>query len=184
MVGNLLDQQIINIFNNDLTQFYSINAISKKLNKAYPHINQKVNSLIDEGIIKKTVFGKSFICTIDMNNDLALAYLSIDEINNKAVKQKKMSSALQNKAEIILESGKTKNIIYSKDKLYVIIDKENLKHFSKIIDKNILFLSYEEFKSLLIKDSSILKDHIILQSYENYFKIIKEVIGQIRLLSM
>ena len=57
MAGNLLEQKIIKVFNKDLSKFYSINSISKALKTSYPHINQKVNNLIKEGIIKKNIFG-------------------------------------------------------------------------------------------------------------------------------
>ena len=180
MVGNLLEQQIINLFNKDLTQIYSINFIAKNLNKAYPHINKKVNSLISEGIIKKSIFGRSYICSINLENDLALAYLSIDEINAKEKKKKNVDKKTKEKIDEILSLSLSKNIIYSQGKIYVILDDAHKFALGRYKSDDVFLLNSEEFKKLILTQTSILKDHIIFQSYENYFQILREIATQLR----
>ena len=185
MAGNLLEQKIIGIFNKDITKLYSINSISKLLKTSYPHINQKVNSLIKDGIIKKITIGKSHMCSMDLKSDLAISYLSIDEINNK--KKKLITKSIKEFSKSLIETKKTKNIIFSNKTLYVLIDEEDKKYFSRFkkeFQKNIIFANEQEFKEILLKDSKIVKDHIILQSYESYFKLLKEIHGQMIYLNL
>ena len=69
MIGNKLELDIIRIFNRDITALLSINQIAHKLKKAYPHINAKVNDLINEGILNKRQIGRSYLCSVNLDND-------------------------------------------------------------------------------------------------------------------
>ncbi|PLW79784.1 hypothetical protein C0585_05890 [Candidatus Woesearchaeota archaeon] len=177
MVGNLLDQKIIQVFNKDLTKFYSINSIAKKLNKAYPHINQKVNALIDEGIIKKQVFGKSYICSMNLESDLAIAYLTIDEIQNKQKNTKTLSKKIIDNIKDI----DAKCVFLYQKKIYA-VSETSTKSSDIKTEKSIPlhFIDEEKFKEMIIK-TDFLTNHAIIQNFEYYFSTLKKIWGEIRL---
>ncbi|MBR9675589.1 hypothetical protein GOV05_01120 [Candidatus Woesearchaeota archaeon] len=174
MVGNRLEQEIIRVFNSDILTQHSILSISKKLGKAYPHINQKINSLISQEVIRKEVRGKSYLCSLNLQSELAIALLSIDEINKKKEQTKRIPRKILDLVNLLLSTKKTKNIIYSNTNLYIITEEDTKKVFSKKKTKNAFFLTNQEFKEEIFSDLSIIKNALILQSYEDYFSLLKE----------
>ncbi|GIU70006.1 MAG: hypothetical protein KatS3mg002_1242 [Candidatus Woesearchaeota archaeon] len=83
MIGNKLEQSIIKIFEENLSNTFSINSISKILKKAYPNINKKSNYLIREGVLGKIEVGNSYQCYLNLSNDKAKILLAMIEINKK-----------------------------------------------------------------------------------------------------
>ena len=77
MIGNRLEKEILGIFDRDIYSLLSINQISKKLHKAYPYINAKVNELIKEGVLNKSQIGRSYLCSLNLNSEKTIALLSL-----------------------------------------------------------------------------------------------------------
>jgi hypothetical protein len=77
LIGNELEQDIIGLFAKNLKAGYTILQIAKLLGKAYPYINRKVNEFITQGILTKTVVGKSHLCHIDLESSQAKVLLTI-----------------------------------------------------------------------------------------------------------
>ncbi|TAL51759.1 MAG: hypothetical protein EPN86_06035, partial [Nanoarchaeota archaeon] len=92
MIGNQLELSIIGLYSDDLTSGFTILQISKLLKKAYPYINRKVNEFISEGILKKTVVGKSYLCHLNIENNQTTILLTLIQL-------KKLEAKLANEPE-------------------------------------------------------------------------------------
>lgn len=175
MIGNGLETEIIEIFREDITRLLSINQIAKKLGKSYPYIHKKVNEFIDEGIFKTKKIGNSILCTINLQNEEARAFLIINEVLHKK-KVLKNNPEIKNKLEEI-EELKEKNHIWTviQNSNHTIIISEEKKEF-----KGFKVLNKEEFQQQVFKDYSLIKDHTILYHHEEYYEIIGEIEDKLR----
>ena len=90
MVVSKVGQEIIGIFNRDISASLSINQMAKILKKAYPNVNNTANNLIDENILNKNQEGHSYQCSINLENEKALLLLSLNEIMKKEKYLKKI----------------------------------------------------------------------------------------------
>ena len=186
MWENRLELDIIRLFNRDVALQLSINQISKKLGKSYPHINSKVNELIDQGILNKTQVGRSHLCSVNLLNDKAVLLLSMNESLKKDKKIKKIKNSGKF-IEEIREIGKEfdvhtiilldTNLIFVLDHIY---DKEAIKNtFSAIKKFDLDFFTKEEFQQHLLQPKEIQDSKVIMYSFENYFEIVQEIHKQL-----
>ncbi len=182
MTGNKLEKEIIGIFNRDISSFLSINQISKRLHKAYPYINSKVNSLINEGVLTKFNIGRSYQCSINLNSERAVALLTLNEVEKKEklfLKIKNINKALEDIKNIKNEFKIYTILLYNNSLIFVLDylhDQEAIKNlFHSIKQFDLIFLDKSSFKKYLLANKSKLHEHAILYSYEKYFEIMGEV---------
>jgi len=109
MIGNKLEQSIISVFQENLSETFSINSVSKILKKSYPNINKKSNFLLKEGILGKITIGNSYQCFLNLNNDKAKIYIAINELNKRdsLIQRDKIFQAI---IDEIQQIGKRHNI--------------------------------------------------------------------------
>ncbi len=69
MLGTSLEHDIISLYAPNVKSLFSINQISLKLNKKYPYINKKVTSLIHANIFRRTVIGRSHLCSLNLGSE-------------------------------------------------------------------------------------------------------------------
>jgi DNA-binding Lrp family transcriptional regulator len=182
LVGSKLEREIIGIFNRDICAFLSINQISKKLNKAYPHINAKVNELLEEGILTKYEIGRSYQCSINLNNEKAVALLTLNESEKKeqAISKIKNNKALSDELLSIRKQFKVFTIILNKDELIFVLDylydREAIKNMSHQLSQfDLIFLGREDFKKYALENIRHQNDWVILYSCEKYFELLSEI---------
>ncbi len=183
MIGNKLELRIIELYNRDITLLLSINQIAKKLNKAYPHINTKVNEFIKEGIFNKVQVGRSYLCSINLENPKAVALLMLNDAINKESFLKKQSTKFSEELNKISKEFKIYTIFISNSKIYIILDhihdKEAIKIISHELKKfDLIFLSKHEFQTHIIHDKSLL-DKTILYSSQKYYELLNEIKTQL-----
>ncbi|MFH1506364.1 MAG: hypothetical protein ABIE94_05260 [archaeon] len=184
MIGNTLEQQIIGLYDRDINTAYSINQIAKLLKKRYPYINKKVNQLLKAKILVKATIGHAHLCSLNLENEQTTILLTINEIKKKEIFLKK--DDWKNKAEKIcscIENTSIKTVLCSNNTVFFVVG--NLKD-ERIIRKKLRlnkmnFLTNEQFKKILLSDKSILEDHTILYAYEEYYRAIREIRGELRL---
>jgi DNA-binding Lrp family transcriptional regulator len=184
--GNKLEKEILSIFNRDISSFLSINQISKRLKKSYPYINIKVNQLIEEGVLNKASVGKSYQCSINLNNEKAVALLSLNEVEKKEIVLKKLNNYDQLETAIykLRKEFKIYSLLLSKNTLIFILDylhdKEAIIGMAPEITKyDLLFFDKVGFQQYVLKNSNILVDLIILYSFEKYFEFINDIKDQL-----
>lgn len=158
MIGNQLELSIIGLYSDDLTSGFTILQISKLLKKAYPYINRKVNEFIFEGILIRTIVGKSYLCHLNIENSQTTILLTLIQL-------KKLEAKLANEPEtealvaelnelrkqyslgLAAEFGK-EIVIASESRLSA----ESLKDTPLLNSRKIIFLSYAEFRKKLEKE--------------------------------
>ncbi len=182
MLGNRLEQQILEVFDRDISSLFSINQISKKLNKSYPHINAKVNNLIKEGVLSKANVGRSYLCSLNLENEKSIALLILESARKKekAVSKIKNNSIFFDEIYRIKKEFRVHTLLLANDSLFFVIDylhdKEAIKNmFSEIKQFNLLFFDTGGFIDHLLQNPGLIRELIVLYSYEKYFEIVNSV---------
>ncbi len=182
MIGNRLEKEILGIFDRDIYSFLSINQVSKKLGKAYPYINAKVNELIKEGVLNKSQIGRSYLCSLNLNSEKTIALLSLMGTEKK----EKILGKIKNSKEIIEEISTIRKqfkihtiLLYGKSLIFVldyIHDKEAIKNlFRHIKQFDLSFFDKDGFQNYIMETQGVMQDAVVLYSYEKYFELVNEV---------
>lgn len=182
MIGNKLEGEIIRVFEENLTETFSINSISKKLKKSYPNINKKSHFLLKEGILGKIDIGKSYQCFLNLNNDKAKIFLAMIELN----KRDSLISKNPKFHDIVFELfqlGKKFNIetaiIHKKNLILVCHESckkgDILEQTLLTQEFNIVFLSRKQFQDQFLSNTDLQRYHYVLLNTENYVNIISEL---------
>jgi DNA-binding Lrp family transcriptional regulator len=182
VLGNRLEQEILEVFDRDFSQLFSINQISKKLHKSYPHINAKVNNLIREGVLSKANVGRSYLCSLNLENEKSIALLMLEssERKQKAVARIKNSAKFFEEIARIKSEFKVNTILLSEDNLIFVLDyihdREAIKNmFSEIKQFELKFYDKESFSGYLLDYPHFMQSMVVLYSYEKYFEIVSSV---------
>jgi len=170
------------VFQENLTETHSINAISKILKKSYPNINKKSNFLIKEGVLGKIILGKSYQCYLNLNNDKTKIFVAINEINKRESFIDK-NKIFQNVLEELLQLDKKfkiKTALLHKKNIILVM--ENLESKKEILnlsmltkDFNIVFFDTYSFQEYFLEHGDLQKYHCVLLNTENYVNMISEL---------
>ncbi len=162
---------------------FSINQISKKLNKKYPYINKIVSMMIEDGILIKKVIGRSYLCSINFRNDEAVVLLTLNEINkrNNFVQKNKAMRLLLDTIDQLRRDITIHSVVWSKKELFLVVenidDENNIR--SKFSTKQKIVVLTKKFSKKLFESINP-KDQIILYGYEKYFEYLQEVEDELR----
>jgi len=190
LIGNELEQEIISLYANDLSSLYSINQIASKLGKKYPYINKKVTILIKNNIFRKTVIGRSYLCSLNLKNDETIYLLILHEIQMKKAKLER-NPALQRVVDYVDKARKLINlqlVLMSRERILFVLDKpEDKEQFEKAIVKQAMndyepeIHTKESFLKELLESKELHEKHIILHGYEKYYDYIKDIEDELKL---
>lgn len=203
MENNILTKKelkMLELFRNNLFNEYTIREIMKKINKrSYNWVFNAVNKLKKIGIIKLKTKGASNICSINLDNQWTLIYLSILEkarITNKLPMRnifELMKSIPAVYFTFIITGSYAEGKANKKSDLDVVVLLENKEDSKKVFatlknkgelmipSAHIYVFTKEDFlKMLLEKEQNygkeIYRNRIIIFGAENYYLIIKEAI--------
>ena len=190
MIGNELEQEIISLYSKDISSLYSINQIAHKLGKKYPYINKKVTLLIKNNIFRKTIIGRSYLCSLNLKNDETIYLLILNEIHKKT-SELKQNPKLQEVIDYVNKAKKLINlqlVLKSRDRILFVLDKpEEKEQFEKAIlkqamkDYKIEIHTKESFLKEMLKTKELHEKHTILQGYEKYYEYIREIEDELKL---
>ena len=190
MIGNELEQEIISLYAKDISSLYSINQIAHRLGKKYPYINKKVTFLIKHNIFKKTIIGRSYLCSLNLDNDETIYLLILNEIKKKKA-EIELDPHLTKILDYINKAKKIINlplVLKSKNKiLFVLSKQEDKQQFEKAILREAMnsyqieTYSKQEFLKELVDNKELQEHHIILYGYEKYYEYIREVEDELKL---
>jgi len=190
VIGNELEQEIISLYSKDISSLYSINQIAHRLGKKYPYINKKVTILIKNKIFKKTIIGRSYLCSLNLKNDETIYLLILNEIRKKKA-ELEFDTNLPAVLEYINKAKKIINlqlVIKSKERiLFVLPTTEDKEQFEKAIVKQVMqnyktqIQTQEEFLKELLKNKELQEKHVILHGYEKYYEYIREIEDELKL---
>ena len=190
MIGNELEQEIISLYSKDISSLYSINQIANRLGKKYPYINKKVTRLIRNRIFKKTIIGRSYLCSLNLKNDETIYLLILNEIRKKKA-ELEFDTNLPTVLEYIDKAKKIINlqlVIKSKERiLFVLPTTEDKEQFEKAVVTQVMqnyktqIQTREEFLKELLKNKDLQENHVILHGYEKYYEYIREIEDELKL---
>jgi len=190
VIGNALEQEIMGLYNGEISAMYSINQIAALLNKKYPYINKKVTSLINQEIFKMTIVGRSHLCSLNLKNEETIIILILNEIKRKKAELRKNKS-LYKLIDYIEKLSRTAfiSVALKKDNTLILVS-ENTDKFDSIrkgIPKQIFneckieLLVKDDFLKLLLKDKSFYQSRIILYGFEKYYEYVRAVEDELKL---
>ncbi len=193
-----IESKIVNLLTKDIEKRFTINEIAKELNEYYSFVHRTVIKLAKEGVIIKNKAGKSYLCSLNMENEKTLALIKLSEIEKKeefcnANKELKLilddfvESAVKQKdiAAIVLFGSYAKGRETKESDIDILlitkrksgIDKTAKDIYAKY-GKEIspILLSPNDFKKqrngAAIKE--IINDHYILYGVENFVNMVFE----------
>ena len=182
MIGNRLEQSIVEVFQDDLSSTYSINQISKCLKKSYPIINKKSNFFLQEGILKKINIGRSYQCSLNMHNDKTRVLMAVNEINRKesfSAKMKNFDVLMDELLQLTKKFSIDTIILYKKSLIFVT---ENISRKNEIMQLSVLtkdytklFFTKEDFQEYFIENKDLQKYHLTLYNVDIFLNILADV---------
>lgn len=171
MFENKLEQDIIGLYSENLVNLFSINEIAKRLNKKYPYINKKVTQLINKGILKKIVVGRSYLCSLNLENEKTILLLALCQINKKNPESKDIRKyIIKNNLELVIHSV----VSYHGNLVFVV---NGLRDRKAIMDNypEAQIVHKSEFVDMLLETPALFQNHLVLYGYERFFELIVSV---------
>ncbi len=193
--------KIIKIFESGLCRDYTIRGLMKKISKnSYTWTYKAVKKLAKLEIINTKEEGKSKMCSINLNNNLTLIYLSLLEesrIHTKKLPQRNIYELLRSIPlsyfTFIVAGSYASGNATKKSDLDIVVLVENGTDTKKLLailkNKGELMIpeahpyvfTKSEFLQMLLSEEEnygkfIVKNKLIIFGAENYYLIIKEAI--------
>ena len=180
MIGNKLQQNIIGLYNDDISRLLSIHQIAKLVDKTYPTVYNTVQEFFAQGILNKVESGRSHLCSINLENEKAIMLLALNEIAKK--EKRRLGSVAgdihkmnrQFRIDCIIKSGKS--LVFVLDHIH---DQEAIKNIYKSVhDYDLDFIDREGFRDYLIRNPPS-KQQVVLSGYEQYYSMLATVVHQL-----
>lgn len=178
MIENELMQNIISLYDDNIKILYSINQISKKLNKPYPYINKKLKTMISKDIFTKRVIGRSYLCSLNLNNEKTVVLLTLNEINKKRELEKQHGFKFSSIIEHLHEKDIYTIVAVKKNHtIYIVSEHPKFENISTIEDEfkpfELKLITKKELHKLLTKHKHPLySDRTVVYGFERYFESI------------
>ncbi|MEK6967293.1 MAG: hypothetical protein AABX51_01540 [Nanoarchaeota archaeon] len=178
MIGNDLELDIITLYADDLTAGFTILQISKLLKKAYPYINKKSNEFISEGIFRKTVVGKSYLCRLNLASNqtrILLALIEMKKLESRLIQDPKTEALISELKLLRQDLGILSAVEIDKQ---IVIIGENLSPYEiqnkapLLASMNFSIATQNEFRRILSKKSA----SQVFLGFEIYFTLAAEAL--------
>jgi hypothetical protein len=174
-----LQMDILDAFTNYPEEYMSLNAISKRIERAYPQVHSQAKKMIEDNLLKSMVIGKAIACTPNLKNPLAILLLGLSHAKKAESVYKentelhefiiKILSAIGNESSSIILHEKEMIILTDLEQKKIIENYSNelLKNIPKIAKsvKKVTCIPYGSINNLKTKE----KDFIVLYGYESFF---------------
>lgn len=157
--------------------FYSINEISKQLNKAYPFINRKVSDLLKNNILRKVTVGKSHLCSLNLANEKTRLMLSELELSKKELIES--DAEYKKKIEVIHAFIEKDNfytnihcvLLAGKYTVFIISD---LKHRHEIYSKftDVIVIDPTELGEFFLSTKEAFLDNTVIYGAPKFFEFV------------
>lgn len=166
-----LEQQIIALYSDNLVNLFSINQIAKHLQKTYPFINKKVTQLLELRILNKIIIGKSYLCSLNFDNEKTVLLLAMQELEKKRALPETGAVATflnENRLSLSIQLA----VKYNGKTLFVV---ENIKDRREIqrVFPDAEVCDRKEFLDLLLDEPKLFTSHIILYGAERFYELLK-----------
>ncbi len=161
---------IIRLYDDNPVNLFSINQIAQKLGKAYPYVNKKVAGMAAKGVLKKIIVGKSHLCGLNFQSDLALAFLQMIEYQKSGdVQDTEQVRAFAKKNFLTLT---VHCVVRKGEDLVFVID--SLRDRRKVEREfaGATVVDRQEFLDMLSQDPVLFCSHTVLYGAERFFELL------------
>lgn len=188
--------RIVDLLARNLEKKFTINEIARTLKAYYSFVHKTVNKLIEDKVIIKEKAGKSYLCSLNIENEKTLALIQLSEIekNNEFYSNNKearliledfvQSVQLQfNAISIILFGSYAKNTATKESDIDILLISKEKSRIEKITKEiyakygkeiNVIVMTSNEFKKQ--KDKAVIKEiinnHCILYGVVNFVNLV------------
>ncbi len=177
MIENSLELGIIALYDDNLVNLFSINSISKQLGRKYPYINKKVTSLLKQGILKKIVIGKSYMCSLNFDNDKTILLLQMLELQKKArldtgkIDRFIGQTRLRMTLHCVLE--------FDRRLVFVVENLGDRRELQREF-KNCTVVDKKEFLGLIADEKRLFTGHTVIYGAERFFELLKIELDELK----
>ncbi len=169
MIENKLEMDIIRLYDNNLVNLFSINQIASMLGKKYPYVNRKVTEMLEEGILNKTVVGKSYLCSLNFTNERTIIMLSLMEASKKKPASWQKAAAFIEKTRLSMTTHCV--VSYGDRLLFVIEDLRDRRKVEREIPGAVV-ADKGEFLDMLGAEKELFIAHAVLYGKERFFELL------------
>jgi len=78
-----LELKIVDLLAKDVEKRFTINEIAKTLEEFYSFVHRTVNKLSKDGVVIKTKVGKSYLCSLNLENEKTATLIQLSEIEKR-----------------------------------------------------------------------------------------------------
>ncbi len=78
-----LELKIVDLLNRNKEKEFTINEVAKSLDQYYSFVHRIIERLAEDNIIIKKKIGKSYVCSLNMDNEKTTSLLYLAEIERK-----------------------------------------------------------------------------------------------------
>jgi len=163
-----LKHRIIESVSKDISEQFSIADIAKRLGVVYSHAHTFVKKLAAEDVLKIKKIGNVSVCSLNLESQMTLAYLSLIE----AARTKGWLSKNQH-AEKVIEK-----LELVKDSVHCVLMKNN--NVILIVPEHIIGVDYSMFRNRsvitsvqMLRNRKMYADSVILHGAEKYWSMMR-----------
>lgn len=192
-----LELKIVDLLAKDVEKRFTINEIAKNLEEFYSFVHRTVNKLSKDGVVVKTKVGKSYLCSLNLENEKTATLIQLSEIEkreslytvNKELKLiledfiKTLESQHKNIVTIILFGSYAKGIATKESDIDILLisnEKIEIEKVTKAIyakyGKEIIpiVMTQNDFKKQKSKPviTEMIKNHYVLYGVENFVNLV------------
>jgi len=191
-----LELKIVDLLARNIEKKFTINEIAKTLKKYYSFVHRTVNKLIKDGVITKEKAGKSYLCSINLENEKTIVLIQLSEIekrsefysSNKEIKLiledfVKSAESIVNPISIVLFGSYAKGTVTKESDIDILLlskTKAGIDRIAKEIyakygkEINALIMTSDDFKKqkdkVVIKE--IINNHYVLYGAEKFVNLV------------
>jgi predicted nucleotidyltransferase/predicted transcriptional regulator len=192
-----LESKIVDLLAKNMERGFTINGIAKNLEEFYSFVHRTVNKLSKDGVVIKTKVGKSYLCSLNLENEKTATLIQLSEIEkreslytvNKELKLiledfiRTLESQHKNIIAIILFGSYAKGTATKESDIDILLisnEKIEIEKVAKEIyakyGKEIIpiLMTQNDFKKQ--KDKAVItemiKNHYVLHGVENFVNLV------------
>ena len=192
-----LELKIVDLLAKDAEKKFTINEIAKNLEEFYSFVHRTVNKLSKDGVVIKTKVGKSYLCSLNLENEKSATLIQLSEIEkrenlyiaNKELKLvledfiRTLESQHKNIITVILFGSYAKGTATKESDIDILLISNEKIEIEKVIKgiyakygKEIMpiVMTQNDFKKQKDKAviTEIVKDHYVLYGVENFINLV------------
>jgi predicted nucleotidyltransferase len=191
-----LELRIIDLLARNTERKFTINEIAKSLEEYYSFVHRTINKLIKDCVIIKEKAGRSYLCSINLSDEKAIALIQLSEIekrdefyiSNKELKVilddfVKSAESAFNPISVVLFGSYAKGTETKDSDIDILSISKTKNGFDRLVrdiyskygkEINMIAMTPDDFRrqkdEALIKE--IIKEHYILFGFEKFVSLV------------